>query len=211
MFKLTTFFGDEAESTMVEIWNATKLPWTETRPGITDNPNVTLVGTQEADYLASGGLMLSTHEAAPQGTKLQQQDARDAMADFKKKAGIVAVEGNLQCNAEEGKLKSLGLPLAKPHAAAGRMDQPLIISTDPVKGASGHETIVFKKSAKFCHGTWVRLTNLTTNTVKTLHQREKERFDLADLIPRNQYSVEVAYDGTDPLIVWSAPKTFWAE
>jgi hypothetical protein len=211
MFKLNTYYGNEPESTMVDIWTVTKTPWTDTKPGITGNPNVTLVGTQEADYMAAGALMLSTHEAAPTGTETEKENARDAMADFKKQAGIVATEGNLQCGGVESKLKSLGLEMAVPHAAVGQMDKPVIESATSVDGVVGREIIVFKKSTKFCHGTWVRLTNVATGVTILLHVATKERFPLTGLIPQTQYSVQVAYDGTDPLIVWSDPKTFWAQ
>ena len=211
MKKLITNYEHEAESTMIDIWNASKNTWTATTTGVPGNPNVTFTGTQELDYMTAGALMMSTHAAAPNGTETQQDAARTAMADFKKKAGIIAIEGNLQCNADETKLKSLGLMMAQTHAEVGQMDQPSIASAKPVEGVAGREIIAFKKSAKFCHGTWVRLIHILTGTVTLSHVAAKERFPLAGLIPQNQYSVEVAYDGTDPLIVWSAPKLFWAQ
>jgi hypothetical protein len=211
MAKLKENYMRFSVSLIGDVWIKTKSDWTDTSPGVHLNPNVVWPAGMEADYMAKGAAMKTLEEAAPTGTQTQKDDARAARVAFKKVCGTMAVAANAQCGGDEAKLKSTGFTLNAVAADAGEMDVPVIESADAVKGVVGREEVVMKKSVKFCHGTWIELTDVATGTVTLLYTHSKHKLILTDLTPQKKYSVRVAYDGTNPLKVWSDPKAFWAQ
>ena len=207
-FKLKEDYSDFTIDKMDSLWIKTKGNWSDTTPGIPGNPNVVWATGTQADYMAKGAAMKLLQEAAPTGTQTQKDNYKASRVSFLKAAGVMAVQANEQCGGDEAKLKSTGLTMNAVHAEVGQMDKAVIESATPTDGVVGRVVIVMKKSAKYCHGTWIELTNVTTGAVTQLYSHSKHELILTDLIPLNRYSVRVAYDGTDPLKVWSDPKPF---
>lgn len=209
--KLKEDYSNLTIDEMDSLWIKTKSPYTDTTPGIPGNPNYTFATGTEADYMAKGGNMKVLQEAAPTGTQTQQDDYRDSRVAYLKSAGVLAKQANLQTPGNEPFLKSTGLTLNLGHADAGQMDQPVIISANPTVGVAGQVVVSFKKSTKYCHGTWYNITDVATGITTQGYSHSLSKIILTGLTPQKQYSIVLAYDGTNPLKVWSAPKTFWAQ
>jgi hypothetical protein len=211
MFKLKENYSGFSIDDCEGLWIKTKSDWTETSPGIHLNPNVVWEGTSEADYMTLGADMKELNDDAVGGTPTQKLDAKNGRIAYLKAAGGMAVQANAQCGGDEAKEKSTGLVLNAVGGTVGEMGKPVIDSATPTDGVVGREVIMMKKSEKFCFGTWINVTDVAAGTTQRLYSHSKHKLILTGLTPQKQYSVTVAYDGSDPLIVWSDPKTFWAQ
>ena len=209
--KLITYYEAKSQEEMEETRTKTCRIWVDGSTGVDENPNVTWFGTSKGDYLTAGQNWEIAFKKGLTGTNLQKEAATALMLIFAQKAKGMAEQANAQCGGNVEKLKSTGLTMAENNATVGVMDKAVIKSITQVDGVDGMFEVDIETSKKSCHGSIVRIINLVDTTVREFQVHDKSRLTVTDCKPGIHYSMQVAYDGTDPLRVWSDPKPFWGQ
>ena len=213
MNKLIEFYEDKTIPETDEIRIRINSVFATTGMGISGNTNFTMAHSEDVNVLAGGVVWRTAQDKAASRNEMDISHAAEKMVAFQKLLKIYAVEANRQHGgtsvlADKVALESTGLTMAKPGEEVGQMDQAVITDIEAVKGVTGRAKITVQTSKKFCHGTYVEITDVLTGVVTIEHSTDKHIVIIDGLKHLTDYSIRVCYDGTDKTRVWSDPKPF---
>ncbi len=204
-------FKDKTLEEMRTIYGKTNRTWTTGSTGLHINPNFTWASGTESTAFTTGSAWHDADQIGITGSDIEKATAQELLVPFQDALEAIMKQANVQHPGVVSKLESTGGVMAKAGGAVGVMAQAVIKDIDPVKGVPGMFKVAIVPSEKHCFGTHIRITNLSTGAVRELHAHEKSHLIITDCPGGTRYNLEVAYDGANPLKVWSDPKPFWGQ
>ncbi len=209
--KLIEYFKGKTLEEMREIYVKVNRTWVAGSTGIHLNPNFTWDAGTEATCNSTGSAWHEADEIGITGTDIQKEEAQELLVPYQDALSVIMTKANVLHLGVLSKLESTGGVMAETGGEVGVMAQAVIKDIDPVKGVSGMFKVAIVPSEKHCFGTHIRITNLSTGAVREVHVHEKSHLIITDCPGGTRYNLEVAYDGANPLKVWSDPKPFWGQ
>ncbi len=215
MAKLIEFYENKTIPETDEIRIRINSVFGTTGMGISGNTNFTMIHAEDVNVLAGGVVWRTAQDKAANRNEIDIRHAEEKMLAFQKLLKVYAVEANRQHGgtsvlADEVALETTGMTLAKPGEEVGQMDQAVITTIEAVKGVTGRAKITVQTSKKYCHGTYVEITEVVSGEVTIEHSTDKHIVIIDGMKHGKDYQVRVCYDGTDKTRVWSDPKPFTA-
>lgn len=203
MAKLITYYKHKTQEQTNKLLIRIKKDFALTKMGIIGNTYIDFSGTSDVDCITAGNIWRTAQDRAEGGNEMDILAARLLMGIFHDHLKIIATQANTLLIGNEVGMKSTGLTMALPGEEVGEMDKPIINSIRPVDGVAGRAMLNMVTSKLFNHGTHIEIKDTKTDDVVAKHSKDKHIIQIDGFVRATDYLVRVAYDGTDPTIVWS--------